>query len=548
MTITVVPLLRLPAGVGPFSYTVEDDAPISVGVVVQIPFRSKKALGIVIGIGEDIVLSRPTPLQAIHAIIAKTPLVSSAWCRSLMTLAGVYHVNPGTMAISLLPAIGPRMVSEKTLETIVEPVHPAPPIRHTLVDTGAAVDAAVRSAAESAAGTCIIVCPESSTAQRLAHELAPMDPLLYLRAGSTKTTKAIWHTVRRGERRIVIGTRAAALLPFAPGTTVLVIHPQDDGHTQWDAQPHTTTLDVLAIRRRNEDVTVITISHTATTEQLLERSAWTRAWNPTPLELQRIDNAQLVRARLYQAIPDPVREILSQATSTNPAVILVNRTDESVVLRCADCETVIASRVTTTCPHCKSTNLLARGMTVSYLARIAQEQFPDLRVVQVSSDQPATSDEAHIIVATDAIFTEDILAHASVVWVPNADARFSRPWYRAVENALYTFRELAARAPHARLLLSTWNAEHPLWSALQDTDALRRLFATELQSRKAHHYPPYVRLIRCTPGSLPNSRKSAITGTTVLHRLPPDTWVDALLALTQTLAREDRVEPNPLSP
>ncbi len=548
MVVTVVPLLRLPVGVGPFSYTVDDDTSVSVGVVVQIPFRSKSKLGIVIASPADERIPNTAVLQPIQKVLAPIPLVSPAWCTSLRTLAAVYHVNPSTMAISMLPSIGPRMVAGKNLAALPSTHHDSPAIQHTLVDTGADLDGALLARVRSCAGTCVIICPESSTVERIATSLASYSPLVYARSGSAKTTKEIWHAVRRAEPRVIVGTRSAALLPFAPGTTVLVLHPQDDGHTQWDAQPHTTTLDILSIRAQHEQLSIGTFSHTATTEQLLEKDAWTRAWNPTPLTFQRIDNAQLVRAKLYHAIPDPVREVLAQATAAHPAVILVNRTDESVVLRCADCETVIASRIAVTCPNCNSSTLVARGMTTSYLARTAQELFPHMQVVQVQADQPLIPEGAQIIVATDTILYSPLLAHASVVWVPSADARFSRPWYRAVEDALYTFRELAARAPHAQLLLSTWNAEHTLWAALQDTDALRRFFASELQSRKVHQYPPYVRIVRITPTSLQKGRKSAITGATVLHRFPPDTWIAALSALTPTLAREDRVEPNPLSP
>lgn len=554
MIISVVPLVRLPVGVGPFSYTASEDHEIVVGSLVTIPFRSRTKLGIVVDCTTG---TAPTdkPLQPVTTALSPIPLVSEGWCASLLRLATVYHVNPGTMAISMLPSIGPRMVKAATLPPLAHAhaAHGTVALRHTIVDRGADVDEAliaqVRAFPES---TCVIICPESSTVDRIIAQCTAAFPgkniRAYTRAGSAKDVKAIWHRVRVAAPDIIVGTRAAALLPFAPETQVLVVHPQDDSHTQWDGQPHTTTLDVLMIRARSENLRVTTFAHTATTEQLLEKEAWTRAWNPEPLTFESIDNAQLVRARLYHAIPDPVRDALAQATSEHPAVILVNRTDASVVLRCAECETIIASRTATECPQCHGTTLHSRGMSVEYLARMAAEAFPAFHTGVFTSETTDVPPDAQIIVATDSILYHSVLARASIVWAPSADARFGRLWYRTVEDALYYFRELTFRAPTARLLLSTWKAEHPLWAALRDTDALRRFFAHELQSRKKHHYPPYIRLIRVNPGPLSKTTKSAITSTTRLVRLPMATWIDELCALTPQLAREDRVEPNPLSP
>jgi primosomal protein N' len=549
MIISVVPLVRLPVGIGPFSYTTDEDT-IAIGTAVHIVFRARKRIGIVVAVHVQQTANELPSLQPIQSLLARTPLVSEAWCRSLFLLAAVYHVNPSTLSISLVPSIGPRMVSDKTLKDLpTQHRTSSAPIAHTIVDDGSLLDNEISNMIQAdLTSTRIIICPNASTVERIAHALHALTPYVYTRGGSTKKAKIIWHAVRNGEACTVVGTRAAAFLPFAPGAKIFVVNPQDDGHTQWDAQPYATTLDVLTIRARNEFLNIRTIAHTATTEQLLEKEQWTRAWNPVPVAFQKIDNAQLVRARLYHAIPDPVRDCIAEATPSNPVVILVNRTDESVLLRCADCDTVIPSRTATTCPHCHGATVRAHGLTISYLARIAQEQFPHMRVVQMQADQATPQEQAHIIVATNTILHAAILSQASVVWVPGADSRFSRPWYRAIEHALYQFRELAARAPQAELLVSTWNAENPLWSALQDIDALRRFFAAELQSRKIHHYPPYVRLVRITRAALPKGNKSAITGTTTIHRLHPTNWIDELSALTPSLAREDRVEPNPLSP
>lgn len=552
MIISVVPLVRLPVGVGPFSYTAPEDQYISVGSLLTIPFRGKTKLGIVVNCSTEI---PPTdkPLQPILTVLSPIPLASAGWCASLLQLAAVYHVNPGTMAISMLPSIGPRMIRAVTLPPLAHAAHGTVALRHTIVDRGADIDdAIVAQVSAFPESTCVIICPESSTVDRIVAQCSAVFPSksihAYSRAGSAKEVKSIWHKVREGAPDIVVGTRAAALLPFAPQTQVLVVHPQDDSHTQWDGQPHTTTLDVLMIRSRSENIRITTFAHTATTEQLLEKEAWTRAWNPEPLTFACIDNAQLIRARLYHAIPDPVRDALAQATSEHPAVILLNRTDASVVLRCAECETIIASRTATECPQCHGHTLLSRGMSVEYLARMAAEAFPAFKIATFTSETVGIESDAHIIVATDSVLYHAVLSRASVVWAPGADARFGRLWYRTVEDALYYFRELAFRAPHAQLLLSTWKAEHPLWGALRDTDALRQFFAHELQSRKKHQYPPYIRLVRVSQGPLPKPQKSAITSTTRLIRLPAATWIDELCALTPQLAREERVEPNPLSP
>jgi len=222
--------------------------------------------------------------------------------------------------------------------------------------------------AEVAAGSLaagrgtLIVVPDQRDVTRLAAactKLLGPDQVATLTAdlGPARRYRS-WLAIRRGQVRVVVGTRAAAFAPLADPGALVVWDDGDDLHAEPRA-PYPHTRDVLMYRAHASGAALLVAGFARTAEaQLLVESGWAREVRAERAEVrarapqvnpvaetegQLVDDPHARAARLPKVAFDAARAALGRG---EPVLIQVPRAGYVPGLACASC------REPARCRHC----------------------------------------------------------------------------------------------------------------------------------------------------------------------------------------------------
>jgi primosomal protein N' (replication factor Y) len=105
--------------------------------------------------------------------------------------------------------------------------------------------------------------------------------------------------------------------------------------------------------------------------------------------------------------------------------------------------------------------------------------------------------EIDLIIGTQIVAKGWHFPHLTLVGVVDADLGLAGGDLRAAERTVQLLHQVAGRAGRAespgRVLLQTFSPEHPVMQALVAND-LEKFYASESDSRRPGHWPPYGRL------------------------------------------------------
>ena len=162
------------------------------------------------------------------------------------------------------------------------------------------------------------------------------------------------------------------------------------------------------------------------------------------------------------------------------------------------------------CPACGAeSSLTAIGPGVERIAEEAGRHFPEARLLAMASDTltgPNAAAEAaarierrevDLIIGTQIVAKGWHFPHLTLVGVVDADLGLAGGDLRASERTVQLLHQVAGRAGRAeapgRVLLQSFNPEHPVMQALQAQD-LAAFRERESAERRPGHWPPYGRL------------------------------------------------------
>jgi primosomal protein N' (replication factor Y) len=159
------------------------------------------------------------------------------------------------------------------------------------------------------------------------------------------------------------------------------------------------------------------------------------------------------------------------------------------------------------CPSCGATHeqLVACGPGVERIAQEVQGYFPEIAPLLLASDATpsaedfgrAISGEARILIGTQMVAKGHHFPNLTLVGVVDADLGLNGGDLRVSERSYQLLHQLAGRAgreaKQGRVLLQTYQPEHPVMQALQahGRDAFMQV---ETDMRKRGNWPPYGQL------------------------------------------------------
>ncbi len=368
-----------------------------------------------------------------------------------------------------------------------------------------------------------------------------------------------WHRIRRGEARVVVGTRSAVFAPVRRLGLVIVDEEHDASYKQ-EETPRYNGRDVAVMRAKEEGAVVVLGSATPSLESWAnaERGRYERiemrervAGRPLP-EVELVDMRTEFREVGRQEIFS--RRLLDETRATlergEQAIVLLNRRGHSVTVVCRSCgermeceNCAIAltyhrqvredaeatpgerlechycgyrTRVPAVCLKCGSEHLYFLGAGSQQGEERLRELFPGARIGRMDRDtvrgrgdmerllQKLHTGEINLLVGTQMIAKGHDIHNVTMVGVVGADLQLGLPDFRSAERVFQLLTQVAGRAGRGelpgRVLVQTLYPEHYAIRSAQRHD-YEGFAAREMQFRRWMHYPPLTALANVVVGS-----------------------------------------------
>jgi primosomal protein N' (replication factor Y) (superfamily II helicase) len=360
-----------------------------------------------------------------------------------------------------------------------------------------------------------------------------------------------WYRIRRGEARIVVGTRSAVFAPAANLGLIIVDEEHDTSYKQEEI-PRYHARDVAVMRAKISRATVVLGSATPSLESW--RNAEMGKYALIEMK-ERVNNRPLpvvdlvdMREEFQQTGQESIfsRVLLERAKATldrgEQAIILLNRRGYSFAVLCRACgeklqcencaialthhkpiipgETVAnpsgqrlkchycgyVKTVPKRCPKCESEHLFYLGAGSQQGEERLQELFPQARIGRMDRDTIRNrfdmehlldrlhSGHINLLVGTQMIAKGHDIHGVTFVGVVGADHALGLPDFRAAERVFQLLTQVSGRAGRGELpgnvLVQSYYPEHYAiqCAAAHDFGAFAK---REMQYRKWMHYPPH---------------------------------------------------------
>ena len=361
-----------------------------------------------------------------------------------------------------------------------------------------------------------------------------------------------WHRIRRGEARVVIGTRSAVFAPM-PELGLILVDEEHDGSYKQEETPRYHGRDVAVMRAKLLGCTVVLGSATPSLEswQNAERGRYARVEILARVEARPLPKVEMIDMReefretgQEQLFSRRLIEV-TQATIDRgeQVVILINRRGYSFVVMCRSCGEKLecencaisltyhkggeehslngAARVgqrlechycgfrrtvPKACPKCQSEHLYYLGAGSQQGEERLQELFPGARIGRMDRDTVRSrgdmerllgklqSGEINLLVGTQMIAKGHDIHGVTLVGVVGADFALGLPDFRAAERVFQLLTQVSGRAGRGELpgkvLVQTYQPDHYVNQFAREHD-YTGFAARELYFRRAMRYPPF---------------------------------------------------------
>jgi primosomal protein N' (replication factor Y) len=352
-----------------------------------------------------------------------------------------------------------------------------------------------------------------------------------------------WWRVRRGEAKVVVGTRSAVFAPLENLGLIIVDEEQEASYKQ-EETPRYNGRDTAVYRARLEGAAVLLGSATPS----LETYHNARAGKYHLLKLtSRVENRPLADVRIVDLREDfrrqhrasPISEALRAAIALRleehtQAMVLINRRGYSWSLMCRSCGAMVqcqncsialtyhksrqrlechycgySMRPPKQCPKCRAEYMYFVGDGAERVDEYLREQFPAARVARLDRDTVRTKreyqqvlgafakGEIDVLVGTQMVAKGHDFERVTLVGVVAADLALGRPDFRAAERTFQLLTQVAGRAGRGELagevLVETYYPEHYAIQYAVQQDYVS-FYEKEAHFRRVLHYPPFTAL------------------------------------------------------
>ncbi|HWW22693.1 MAG TPA: primosomal protein N' [Edaphobacter sp.] len=359
-----------------------------------------------------------------------------------------------------------------------------------------------------------------------------------------------WHRIRRGEARIVVGTRSAVFAPVVK-LGLVIVDEEHDGSYKQEETPRYHGRDVAVMRAKLNEAVVVLGSATPSLESWAnaEKGRYARVEMRQRVMDRPLPGVELVdmRNEFKETGQEHIfsRKLMEETQATldrgEQVIILLNRRGYSFVVMCRSCGEKIECEncaismtyhkpvsgsdaiaqpgqrlechycgfrrgVPKTCPKCESEHLYFLGAGSQQGEERLQELFPTARIGRMDRDTVrGRSDmerllsrlhagEINLLVGTQMIAKGHDIHGVTLVGVVGADFALGLPDFRAAERVFQLLTQVSGRAGRGdlpgKVLVQTYHPDHYAiqFAAQHDYPGF---VAKEMNYRRWMHYPPF---------------------------------------------------------
>ncbi len=409
---------------------------------------------------------------------------------------------------------------------------------------------AIRAARKLDLGVILLV-PEialtSQTIERLKSRFSEKMGILHHRLSDGERFD-IWHGIRKGDIKIVVGARSAIFSPLKNLGLIIVDEEHESSYKQTDEQPCYHARDIAIMRGKMEQATVVLGSATPSLEsyanaksgKYLLSTLKTRATNASLPKVKIIDmKTEYAKSEGFTLFcSDLIDGIKDRLKKGEQVLLFLNRRGYHTFQMCASCGESVK------CPHCsvsltfhKKTNHLAchlcsyilapppvqcpvckgtaslnfKGVGTEQVERTLHALFPDIRTLRMDADttrhkgshdllfKQFKSGKADVLIGTQMIAKGLHFPAVTLVGVLNSDGALNLPDFRASENVFQLLTQVAGRSGRGDLkgevIIQTSLKGHPIFHHAS-TEDYTSFYQEEIEARELFAFPPFTRLAK----------------------------------------------------
>jgi len=409
---------------------------------------------------------------------------------------------------------------------------------------------AIRAARKLDLGVILLV-PEialtSQTIERLKSRFSEKMGILHHRLSDGERFD-IWHGIRKGDIKIVVGARSAIFSPLKNLGLIIVDEEHESSYKQTDEEPCYHARDVAIMRGKMEQATVVLGSATPSLEsyanaksgKYLLSTLKTRATNASLPKVKIIDmKTEYAKSEGFTLFcSDLIDGIKDRLKKGEQILLFLNRRGYHTFQMCASCGESVK------CPHCsvsltfhKKTNHLAchlcsyvlapppvqcpvckgtatlnfKGVGTEQVERTLHALFPDIRTLRMDADttrhkgshdllfKQFKSGKADALIGTQMIAKGLHFPAVTLVGVLNSDGALNLPDFRASENVFQLLTQVAGRSGRGDLkgevIIQTSLKGHPIFHHAS-TEDYTSFYQEEIEVRELFTFPPFTRFAK----------------------------------------------------
>ncbi|MGA7848292.1 MAG: primosomal protein N' [Terriglobales bacterium] len=393
------------------------------------------------------------------------------------------------------------------------------------------------------ARSSILLVPEIGLTPAVAADLHQVfgDEVAILHSGLSDAERAEqWHRIRRGEARVVAGTRSAVFAPVSDLALVIVDEEQDSSYKQ-EETPRYHARDVAVMRAKMAGAVVVLGSATPSLESYYnaKKNKYALVELPDRVEQRPLPEVEIVDMRqefqetgqeqvISRKLAEEIRERLEKKEQV---MVLLNRRGYSPVVLCRACGKTLQCKncavsmthhkrerkmechycghvehIPDKCVHCGSEYVYFVGTGSEKLEELLHGMFPQARIGRLDRDTVrGREDFEHalnalnegaldMLVGTQMIAKGHDIHGVTLVGVVGADMALGLPDFRAAERTFQLLTQVAGRAGRGqfpgKVVLQTYFQDHYAVQFAARHD-FAGFYEKELQFRAWMHYPPY---------------------------------------------------------
>jgi primosomal protein N' (replication factor Y) (superfamily II helicase) len=402
--------------------------------------------------------------------------------------------------------------------------------------------AAMRSVLEAGRSSILLV-PEIGLTPAVAADLHQVfgEEVAILHSALTDQERAEqWHRIKRGEARVVVGTRSAVFAPVADLALMIVDEEHDSSYKQ-EENPRYHARDVAVVRAKMANATVVLGSATPSLESYFNatKDKYKLLRLPDRVEQRPLPEVEIIDMRLeYQETGQEqvisrklAQEIRERLELKEQVMVLLNRRGYSPVALCRTCGKTLECKncaiamthhkrsqrmechycgftapVPKKCVHCGSEYVYFLGTGSEKLEELLHGLFPQARIGRLDRDTVRGRDdvertlaalnegELDLLVGTQMIAKGHDIHGVTLVGVVGADMALGFPDFRAAERTFQLLTQVAGRAGRGktpgRVVVQALFPDHYAVQYAAQHDFVG-FYEKELRFRSWMHYPPY---------------------------------------------------------